>query len=198
MSNPLSTTLCACGCGQRTPIAEKTDNRAGWIKGEPKRYVAGGHGLRGHRTPWEPFDDRYHVDARTGCHLWDRSMRPDGYPARMSVDGRVIAPHRYAYERKYGPIPAGLELDHLCRTPRCVCPDHLEPVTHAENMRRSVHKKPTHCPSGHPWSAENTHVYPSGARRCIACQAAARPARIAYMAEWRERHRKNDGSAPRM
>lgn len=45
--------------------------------------------------------------------------------------------HRVVYESLVGPIPAGLELDHTCRVRRCVNPDHLEPVTHAENQRRS-------------------------------------------------------------
>jgi hypothetical protein len=40
------------------------------------------------------------------------------------------------YEAQYGPVPSGMELDHLCRVKACVNPDHLEPVTHAENMRR--------------------------------------------------------------
>jgi hypothetical protein len=195
----MTTALCACGCGQPTPIATKNDKRAGWVKGQPKRYAAGGHGLRGYKTPWEPFDHRYHVDPISGCHLWDRCMRKrDGYPCRMTLNGQQIAPHRYAYERLYGPIPAGLELDHLCRNTRCVNPEHLEAVTHAENMRRSVHIAPSHCPSGHPWTPENTHTYPSGKRRCEACYANDRPKRLARLATWRQRKVITDRSAELM
>ncbi|WP_369010576.1 HNH endonuclease signature motif containing protein, partial [Bacillus cereus] len=46
--------------------------------------------------------------------------------------------HRYVYENLSGPIPEGMELDHLCRNPPCVNPDHLDPVTHEENMRRAA------------------------------------------------------------
>ena len=37
-----------------------------------------------------------------------------------------------------GSIPDGLHLDHLCRVPACVNPEHLEPVTLAENNRRAA------------------------------------------------------------
>lgn len=68
----------------------------------------------------------------TGCWLWRGSLSL-GYASFGGVWG-----HRLAYEYAIGPIPAGLELDHLCRTTNCVNPAHLEPVTHAENMRRGA------------------------------------------------------------
>ncbi len=49
--------------------------------------------------------------------------------------------HKLNYERKYGPVPPGLQLDHLCRVRNCVNPDHVEPVTPAENIRRSPRAK---------------------------------------------------------
>lgn len=78
--------------------------------------------------------------------------------------------HRVAYEEIMGPVPEGLELDHLCRTRSCVNPSHLEPVTHRENMNRGdvATRRKTHCPKGHPYDEENTGIY-NGYRNCRAC-----------------------------
>lgn len=46
--------------------------------------------------------------------------------------------HRLAYERAFGPIPTGMQIDHLCRVRECVNPDHLEVVSHTENVRRGI------------------------------------------------------------
>lgn len=75
-----------------------------------------------------------------GCWEWTGARQPDGrYDYGMFWDGtRAVRAHRFAYELLVGPIPVGLELDHLCRNPPCVNPAHLEPVTHAENIRRGV------------------------------------------------------------
>lgn len=79
---------------------------------------------------------RVTVDQTTGCWLFIGGQTGDGY-GRFSVNGRLEVPHRTAYEMFVGEIPAGLQLDHLCRTRHCVNPDHLEPVTPSENIRRS-------------------------------------------------------------
>jgi len=83
-------------------------------------------------------------------------------------EGRSVLAHRFAYEDQVGPIPAGLEVDHLCAVRSCVRPAHLEPVTHAENLRRAGARK-THCPQGHPYSDENTRLY-KRMRFCITCK----------------------------
>jgi hypothetical protein len=72
-----------------------------------------------------------------GCWVWTASLNNMGYP-RFNAGDREMLAHRFAYEDVVGPIPDGLELDHLCRRPVCVNPAHLEPVTHRENMRRMV------------------------------------------------------------
>jgi hypothetical protein len=94
----------------------------------------------------------------------------------MKVGGRVIGAHRFAYEWLVGPIPEGMELDHLCRNRGCVFPPHLEPVTHRENCLRapgvaSENVVKTHCPQGHEYTPENTRIIPStGGRLCKSCQ----------------------------
>ena len=69
------------------------------------------------------------------CWRWTGTRDRSGY-GQMKYQGRRPGAHRVSYELFVGPVPEGLELDHLCRSPECVRPDHLEPVTHAENMRR--------------------------------------------------------------
>jgi hypothetical protein len=84
-------------------------------------------------------------EINTGCWLWCDSGHLGGY-GRMMVGGKRQLAHRLVYTLIRGPIPEGLELDHLCRQTACVNPDHLEPVTHQENMRRSPVKfVPTYC-----------------------------------------------------
>jgi hypothetical protein len=80
---------------------------------------------------------------QTPCWAWQWSKSSHGYGQRR-IEGKLVNMHCKFYEEKYGKVPEGLELDHLCRVPSCVNPDHLEPVTHAENMRRGDSTKLTH------------------------------------------------------
>src|SRR5690554_1231498 len=73
-------------------------------------------------------------DPETGCMEWTAS-KPRGY-GNFGLNGQVLRAHRISYSLCVGPIPQGLEIDHLCRNRSCVRPDHLEAVTHSENMRR--------------------------------------------------------------
>jgi hypothetical protein len=70
-----------------------------------------------------------------GCWVWTGTTDKDGYGV-LGVDGRFVRAHRFAYELLVGPIPEGLELDHLCFNRPCVNPGDLEPVTTQENLRR--------------------------------------------------------------
>jgi len=93
-----------------------------------------------------------------------------------------VPAHRWAYERWVGPIPAGLQLDHLCRNRLCVNPEHLEPVTCQENVLRGNGTaarlaRVTHCPKGHEYTDENTYLYQRGRlgqyhRACRTCRLA--------------------------
>lgn len=71
-----------------------------------------------------------------GCWNWKLAISTQGYGLCFRRDWRGLA-HRFTYDRLVGSIPEGLQLDHLCRNTACVNPDHLEPVTASENLRRA-------------------------------------------------------------
>lgn len=120
--------------------------------------------------------------AASGCWEWTGYKSELGYgqfnKKGNKTNGRkLMKAHRFAYECLVGPIPDGLELDHLCRNPSCVNPAHLEPVTHRENMRRGVLGARTHCLHGHPFDEENTYTHPSVRGRI--CRTCAHNRRVA-------------------
>jgi len=109
------------------------------------------------------------ADKSGDCWLWTGHRDADGYGRY----GRLLA-HRVAYALLVGPVPDGLQLDHLCRNRRCLKPEHLEAVTRRENFARSTHPSAAalrsgHCLNGHEFDAANTYIRPNGTRRCRAC-----------------------------
>ena len=132
--NPESTPkLCECGCGNPAPISPRTHNRFGWIKGKPKRFIHGHYSRVQPRSEWsDSLWEERDLGYKTICHFWLGKKDALGYGR---LGSRQLA-YRVSWERANGPVPDGLELDHLCRNPSCVRPDHLEPVTHGENLRR--------------------------------------------------------------
>lgn len=110
------------------------------------------------------------VEKTDACWLWTAALFPNGYGTFWDGTKHVRA-HRYAYELLVGPIPEGLDLDHLCRVRHCVNPEHLEPVTRLENLLRAPRFAPgrTHCPNEHELTARNVRVERNGYRRCRTC-----------------------------
>jgi hypothetical protein len=92
---------------------------------------------RPRRAPGRPPLSRefYKVDPLTGCWIWQRSKNRRGYGLTWNGE-RMVAAHVMMYELRHGPVPAGKQLDHLCRHRDCCNPDHLEPVTSRENSLR--------------------------------------------------------------
>lgn len=117
------------------------------------------------------------VDATGDCWLWTASLRTYGY-GQVWWDGTTVNAHRVAYELLMGRVAPDLHLDHLCRNPRCVNPDHLEPVTHRENLRRALHcpttvnANKTACPRGHGYADRIKNGKRIG-RVCPICQREA-------------------------
>jgi len=114
----------------------------------------------------------------SGCITWNGRIYRGGY-GRTCVHGRLQMVHRVAYEIAKGPIEPGLCIDHLCRVRSCINPDHLEAVTHQENVRRGARATQTHCHRGHEFTLENTRHLSSGGRVCRACCKIRRAARRA-------------------
>lgn len=124
--------------------------------------------------PLERLLRRIEINPDTGCWEWQLSTKL-GY-GQFALNGTVTRQaHRYAYERMVGPVPSGLELDHLCRVRHCVNPEHLEPVTPRVNNLRSTspsafNAAKTRCVHGHEFTPENTLLRRDGvSRTCRAC-----------------------------
>lgn len=125
-------------------------------------------------TPSQRFERMYQPVPFSGCWLWIGGLSSDGYGS-FSVQRRHIKAHKFAYLERFGEVPAGLELDHLCRIRCCVNPDHLEPVTHRENVARgnsvsALNASKTHCPRGHSYSIATRGIM---RRVCLICEREA-------------------------
>lgn len=125
--------------------------------------------------------DNITFSAIESCWIWGKSKNNMGYGVMGSsrMKPRTFLAHRVAYQMFVGDIPKGLVLDHKCKTPLCVNPTHLDPVTQKENMHRgngpcAINKRKAHCPCGD----EYNHITPQGKRCCTKC-------RLKYNQKWR-------------
>ena len=146
---PIQIGYCQCGCGHS-------------LSGGSLSYLPyhGRHFYKRKEPKWEVLEN--------GCWKWLLYANNKGYGI-WNHAGRSILAHVVLWERRNGPVPAGLELDHLCRNRLCVNPDHLEAVTHQENISRGLGARRTHCPYGHPLSGTNLRLGKDGHRYCKAC-----------------------------
>lgn len=145
------TQLCGCGCGDPAPIAHQSDTKRGYVKGQSRRFIHG-HAPRGRSRPDLVKTERIRIEDRgyvTPCHIWLLRITRKGYGQEWNAQlGRMDFAHRVAYERAYGPVPVGLELDHRCAQRACVNPEHLAAITHRENVRLAWQRKSIIKPKG--------------------------------------------------
>lgn len=127
-------------------------------------------------TPLAPITRlmrRVAIDEGSGCWLWQGATSAKSGYGRIRVGSRLddsvktVQAHRLSYELHVGPIPEGLDLDHLCRNRACVNPDHLEPVTHIVNCHRGDSAPQATCYRDHSEARQTFH---NGIRRCLDCQ----------------------------
>ncbi len=154
-------------------------------------------GKRGRTYPSPDIRLWTRVEKTETCWLWT-GHKVSGY-AMLSVSGKSTYAHRFAYELLVGPIPEGLQLDHLCRVRHCVNPAHLEPVTPRENVARGVSPAAVRkivCKRGHPLTeGPNLYLSPTGVRVCRTCRRMGthteefRAKHAAYMREWNKKKR---------
>jgi hypothetical protein len=171
-----SSLLCLCGCGQSLTF------RPARVASGRTKFASAECRVRYQRSPerqaelfWPKVDkdsppSSFRPDLGP-CWLWTGNA-PSGYGQFHYTDAdggnHSIVAHKWAYQRLVGPVPQGLELDHLCRVRRCCNPAHLEAVTSAVNKRRATELIET-CPNGHPYDEANTRWSHGKWRQCRAC-----------------------------
>lgn len=155
-----------------------------WLRyGDPFSLYPVGPSAMGRRPAAERFASFVVVSPNnsfrgTPCHEWTGAHDQNGYSKFQLERGRPVAAHRFAYQLEVSELGPAVVLDHLCRNVGCVNPDHLEPVSQAENIRRGLwgihnaeQRARTHCHAGHEFTPENTADNGKGGRACRICRA---------------------------
>jgi len=129
-------------------------------------------------TPPPRFAGMIRIDEN-GCWIWTKAHFSTGYPAIRIEGKKTRRAHRVAWELCVGPIPEGLQIDHLCRVKSCVNPAHLEPVTAKVNAQRAVPfranggggpRRAAYCKRGHPFDQEGVRFSDGRTfRYCYTC-----------------------------
>lgn len=156
-----------CDCGNETEAAGHNVRRGTTVSCGCKRNEP--------RAPADRFWEKVSGGHVVGCWNWTGATN-SGYGNFNLGHGTWVAAHRFSYEHLIGDVPQHLELDHLCRNRACVNPWHLEPVTHAVNMQRSmapssVTARTGICRRGHVHAQVGLYVSPDGRRFCRGCIA---------------------------
>lgn len=109
------------------------------------------------------------VNKTETCWLWTGPLNAKGYGCAY-YNGKCMSAHRAVYFILVGIISDGLEFDHKCRVRNCVNPEHLEPVTHTVNLKRSPFRggKKFICKRGHVFTTKNTRMQ-NGTKVCLIC-----------------------------
>lgn len=156
------------------PVCERGADEVGYCHGhyEYRRRtgVEPTHKLHSDYTVVERFLLKT-SEGNNGCVLWTGATDGDGRYGSFYYEGRVRRAHRVAYVMFVGPIPEGLDLDHLCRVTQCVNPAHMEPVSHGENVLRgesiqAKNARKTHCKRGHQFTAVDLRPRGRVCQRC--------------------------------
>jgi len=116
------------------------------------------------------------IEKTADCWFWTGLLTYNGYGQftyKENGKAKCMMAHRAVYQVFVGPINSGLTLDHLCENRSCVNPEHLEPVTIGENIRRASRSTSETCKYGHLYKDQSKHYKTKGARRCHECHAIA-------------------------
>lgn len=131
---------CFCGCKETTPIHSRTYVKIRILKGMPMRHIFG-HQHRIAPTEYVVQDCGFYKGS---CWIWQLAKDAFGYGKMYDKKAKkMTTAYRHFYEQANGAVPDGLYLDHLCRVPSCVNPDHLEAVTNAVNVQRGLRARMT-------------------------------------------------------
>lgn len=124
-------------------------------------------------------EDKYsrileYVVNKNNCHIFKLSARDRNGYAVVKIDGKNWYAHKYVYEQKHGPVPAGMEVMHLCKNQRdCISINHLRAGTHAENMAQIPEDKKEFCAAGHELNRSNSFKFNNNLH-CKICRALKR------------------------